>query len=246
LDAGTSLPDACPGNCTAATPAYPEVQATSGQGNVTMYDTTPSSGGACNYGTTSVAYYAAMSVNVQPGDGKAQWRNGRICGQCVEVTALTSQGPQSVIVRIMDKCPDGYCGVDLGGLAPAAIMLDGFGRYDGAWRFVSCAGHPEVSDGPPSLFVFAGSNPFWSRLQVRNPPSAVDSIDWQDATGTARGSFPYAADPENAFEVPADVLQSGAAWLQITVRYRDGNAATVQVAPAQLAAPSTSYPLAGG
>jgi len=130
-------------------------------------------------------------------------------------------------------------------LAPAAIMLDGFGRYDGTWRFVSCASHPEVSDGPPSLFVFAGSNAFWSRVQVRNPPSAVDSIDWQDATGTVQGSFPYADDPENAYEVPAEVLQSGVALLQITVHYTDDSSATVQLAPAQLAAPSTSYPLVG-
>jgi len=185
-----------PGICNAATPSYPQVQTDGGNGNVTMYDTAPSSGGACNYGTTSILYYAAMSVNAQPGDGKGQWQNGRICGQCVEATALTSQGLQSVIVRITDKCPDRYCGIDLGGLAPAAIMLDGFGRYDGTWRFVSCAGHPEVSDGPPSLFVFAGSNAFWSRVQVRNPPSAVDSIAWQDATGTVQGSFPYADDPE--------------------------------------------------
>jgi hypothetical protein len=166
-DAASSLPDTCPGICNAATPSYPQVQTDSGDGNVTMYDTAPSSGGACNYGTTSILYYAAMSVNVQPGDRKGQWQNGRICGQCVEVTALTSQGPQSVIVRITDKCPDSYCGIDLGGLAPAAIMLDGFGRYDGTWGFVSCTGHPEVSDGSPSLFVFAGSNAFWSRVQTQ-------------------------------------------------------------------------------
>ena len=244
-DAASSLPNTCPGICNAATPSYPQVQTDSGDGNVTMYDTAPSSGGACNYGTTNILYYAAMSVNVQPGDGKGQWQNGRTCGQCVEVTALTSQGPQSVIVRITDKCPDSYCGIDLGGLAPAAIMLDGFGRYDGTWRFVSCAGHPEVSDGPPSLFVFAGSNAFWSRVQVRNPPSAVDSIEWRDATGTVRGSFPYADDPENAYEVPAEVLQSGVAVLQITVHYTDDSSATVQLAPGQLAAPSTSYPLVG-
>jgi hypothetical protein len=95
------------------------------------------------------------------------------------------------------------------------------------------------------LFVFAGSNAFWSRVQVRNPPSAVDSIEWQDATGAARGSFPYADDPENSFEVPTEVLQSAAAGLQITVRYADGSSATVQLGPGQLAVPNTSYPLVG-
>jgi hypothetical protein len=242
-DGGGSLPDGCPGICGAATPSYPSVQTNGGVGNVTMYATAPSSGGACNFGATNVLYYAAMSVNVQPGDGKGQWQGGRICGQCVNVTVLTSQGSQSVVVRIMDKCPDGFCGVDLGGLAPAAIMLDGPGRYDGMWTFVSCNGHPEVSDGPPSLFVFAGSNAFWSRVQVRNPPAPVDTIGWQDTAGVVQGSFPYAADPENSFEVPAAVLQSSAAELQVVVTTTDGSSATVQLAPAQLAAPGASYPL---
>jgi hypothetical protein len=208
-----------------------------------MYATGPSAGGACNYGATSVLYYAAVNVNVAPGDGQGQWQGGRICGQCVEVTAFTSQGPASVVVRIMDKCPDGDCGMDLGGSAPAAIMLDGFGRYDGSWRFVSCAGHSEVSDGSPSLFVSDGSNAWWSRVQVRNPPWPVASIAWQDPAGSSHGAFPYAADPENTFEVPTAVLQSSATTIAITVQYADGSTATAQLSPNQLAAASSSCSL---
>ena len=243
LDSGSVQPDACVESCNAVTPSYPSVQPNGGLGNITMYATGPSAGGACNYGTTSVLYYAAMSVNVAPGDLQGQWQGGRICGQCVEVTTFTAQGPAAVVVRIMDKCPDGDCGIDLGGSAPAAIMLDGFGRYDGTWRFVSCAGHAEVSDGAPSLFVSAGSNAWWSRVQVRNPPWAVASIAWQDPAGSAQGAFPYAADPENTFEVPAEVLQSPATLITILVHYTDGNTATVQLGPSQLAAANTSYPL---
>jgi hypothetical protein len=237
----SGLPAQCAGICNAVTPSYPAVDSSSGRGNVTMYDTEASSGGACNYGVTNVLYYAAMSVDEVPGDGKGQWQHGRICGQCVEVTALTSQGPKSVVVRIMDKCPDGFCGIDLGGLAPAAIMLDDPGRYDGAWRFVSCAGHPEVSDGPPTLFVVGGSNAWWARVQVRNPTGAVDSIAWQESTGATQGTFPYASDPENTYEVPAAVLQSSAASLSITVHYRDGSTARQALTPAQLAASGASY-----
>jgi len=87
-----------------------------------MYTTEASNGGACNYGATKVMYFVAVNVNVAPGDGQGQWQGGRNCGQCVEVTALTTQGPQSVVVRIMDKCPDGYCGMDLGGAAAGAVM----------------------------------------------------------------------------------------------------------------------------
>jgi hypothetical protein len=197
--ADVTLPDQCSGPCTSATPVYPTLLNDGGLGNVTMYSTSASSGGACNYGTTGVMYYAAINVNVNPGDGAGQWQAGKICGQCAEVTVVTSQGHKTVVARIMDKCPDDHCGIDLGGDASAAVMLDGSGRYEGKWRFVSCDGHPEVSDGSPNLYVFAGSNPWWSRVHVRNGVTATDSITWQDANGTASGTMPFASNPENAF-----------------------------------------------
>jgi hypothetical protein len=243
LDAGGPRSDGCSSLCNAVTPSYPIIQPTGGLGNVTMYSTGPSAGGACNYGATNVLHYAAINVNVAPGDGQGQWQGGRICGQCVEVTAFTSQGPASDIVRIMDKCPDVDCGIDLGGSAPTAVMLDHVGRYDGSWRFVSCTGHPEVSDGAPSLFVGSGSNAWWSRVQVRNPPWPVASIAWQDAASSTQGTFPYATDPENTFEVPMEVLQSPATTIAMTVQYADGRTATAQLSPNQLAAANTSYPL---
>jgi hypothetical protein len=230
----------CPGTCNAATPSLPTVGPDGGQGNITMYTTEASNGGACNYGATGVLYFAAVNVNVAPGDGHGQWQGGHICGQCVEVTALTTQGPQSVVVRIMDKCPDTYCGIDLGGAAPAAVMREDFGRYDGSWRFVSCAGHPEVSDGPTSLFVLSGANGYWSRVQVRNPPAAVQSIAWRDSQG-ASGTFPYATDPEDTFEVPAAVLQSIAATITLSALFSDGTTEAVEVSPARLATGNASY-----
>lgn len=189
-------------------------------------------------------YYGAMNVDVLPGDGQGQWQRGRICGQCAEVTALTSRGPRSLVVRVMDKCPDRDCGVDLGGAAPDAIMLDGHGRYAGTWRLVSCAGHPEVSGGVPRLAVLPGSSRWWSRVQVRDPAWPVDAITWHGTSGAAGGAFPYATDPENAFEVPvSDVLQSSAAAVRVEVRFVDGTRASVQLGPAQLAAENAEYPL---
>jgi uncharacterized repeat protein (TIGR02543 family) len=240
----TGLSDECDGQCNSATPVYPEILSDGGLGNVTMYSTAASNGGACNYGTTDIMSYAAMSVNVLPGDAQGQWQGGKICGQCAEVTALTSQGPKSVIVRITDKCPDAFCGIDLGGSAPGQIMLDGSGRYTGKWRFVSCDGHPEVSDGEPTLEVFNGSNAWWSRVHVRNGRMATASITWQDAAGGAGGEFPFAGDPENTFEVPVDtVLQSGMQSVLITVHYGDGTTATVTLSPGQLSTAAASYPL---
>lgn len=237
------LPDHCPSQCDAAKPVSPTVSGNAGRGNVTMYSTGPSSGGACNYGATTVRYYAAMSVNVQPGDGHGQWQRGRVCGQCLEVAALTSRGPETVVVRVMDACPDANCGVDLGGAAPAAVMLDGFGRYDGAWRFVSCEGHPEVSDGPPRLWVKDGSNPWWAMVQVRNPPWPVASIGWERVGANSQGELTYAPDlAENYFQVPRDLLQSNSSY-DLTVRYVNGSSATVKMTSAQLSAASTGYDL---
>jgi uncharacterized repeat protein (TIGR02543 family) len=238
-----TLPDECSESCTSATPVYPTLLNDGGLGNVTMYSTSASSGGACNYGTTGVMYYAAINVNVTPGDAAGQWQRGKICGQCAEVTLVTSEGHKTVVARIMDKCPDSHCGIDLGGDA-SAVMVDGSGRYEGKWRFVSCDAYPEVSDGTPNLYVFAGSNPWWSRVHVQNGSTATDSITWQDPASTASGTLPFASDPENAFEVPVnEVLQSEMSSVLITVHYVDGTTGTVTLTPAQLGTGSASYPL---
>jgi expansin (peptidoglycan-binding protein) len=242
---GSALPSQCTGPCSAATPAPPILSSAGGQGNVTMYSTSASSGGACGYGATNIQSYAAINVHAASGDGQGQWQRGKVCGQCAEVTVLTSEGLKPVTVRIVDKCPDGNCGIDLGGRAPEAVMADGFGRYAGQWRFVSCNGHPEVSDGPPTLNVKDGSNPWWSRVRVHNPATGVASIDYQDTSSSARGSFVFdATNVEYAYEVPTSaVLQSKAASFLITVTYVDGTKASVQLTPAQLGTASASYPL---
>ncbi|OOG78776.1 hypothetical protein B0E41_26240 [Hydrogenophaga sp. A37] len=243
--AGSALPTQCTGACNAATPVAPTASGTGGEGNVTMYSTGASHGGACGYGSTNILSYAAIHTNVAAGDGQGPWQRGKVCGQCAEVTVLTSQGLKTTTVRIVDKCPDNHCGIDLGGTAPSAVMADGFGRYAGQWRFVACAGHPGVSDGAPTLNVKDGSNAWWSRVRVHNPATGVASITYQDTGSSAQGSFAFdATNVENAYEVPAAaVLQSSAATFLITVNYVDGTKATVQLSPAQLGAASASYPL---
>ncbi len=236
------LPARCSGACNAATPSSPTLVEGGGLGNVTMYTTEASSGGACLYGETSVRYFAAMSVNIEPGDAMGHWQGGRICGQCAKVTAITSHGPTEVVVRIMDKCPDGDCGIDLGGAAPDAIMADGYGRYEGAWEFVSCVGHDEVFDGPTALFVKDGANAFWSAVQIRNPPMAVAEVRWRSEASGASGSFEYAAPQiENYYMVPIEVLESPDSLI-VTVEYSDGSAKDIAVTGAQLAQAEASYP----
>lgn len=221
----------------------PQITTCGALGNVTVYSTSASSGGACLYGDTSVMYYAAINANLAPGDGKGQWQGGSICGQCFNVSVLTSQGIEQVVVRIMDECPDADCGIDLGGSAPAAVMVDGSGRYQGAWQAVSCAGHPEVSDGPPSVFVKDGSSSGWSVIQVRNPVMAVSEIDWvNENDSTQSGTLAPASGINNYFSVPTSMLQANATY-ELTVVYVNGSTATVSLTSAQLGQASTGYSL---
>lgn len=77
LGACTTLP------CDASPPTVPVLTSTGGSGDVTTYggvgNATPSSGGACNYGNTGITHYAAIQVNLLPGDLRGQWQSGRAC-----------------------------------------------------------------------------------------------------------------------------------------------------------------------
>jgi expansin (peptidoglycan-binding protein) len=241
--APTGLPSSCSGMaCNAATTVNPQLTSYGALGNVTMYTTSASSGGACLYGVTQVMYFAAINVNLSPGDAQGQWQGGSICGQCMEVTTLTTEGPKSAVVRIMDKCPDGYCGIDLGGSAPAALMPDGMGRYEGAWRAVSCAGHPEVFDGDPSIYVKDGASSGWSVIQVRNPMTAVAGIDYENHGNASQTGTLVTTSPsiENFFSVPIELLQANAKF-DFTVRYVDGTSGTVSLTSDQLGTAAATY-----
>ena len=240
----SSLPTSCgTTNCDNTTPANPQITSCGALGNVTMYSTGPSKGGACIYQDTSIMYYAAIDMHIAAGDNLGQWKGGAICGQCFEVTVVTNQGPKSVVVRVTDKCPDASCGMDLGGSAPAAVMGTSIGRYQGAWRPVSCAGHPEVSDGPPSLHVKDGSSGGWSAIQIRNPTMAVAGISYQDrSNGSISGNMGLAPGIENYYLVPTDALASFST-LDITIKYVDGSTGTVALSSTQLGTPNATYPL---
>ena len=211
----TDTSSQCQGNCDAAAPAYPLLTDTSGYGNVTTYgystDPGPSRGGACNYGETGILAYAAIQANRLPGDGQGQWRAGRVCGQCAEVRARTPSGWKSTVVRIMDECPDPFCGIDLGGAPARDLMGDKPGRYAGEWTFAPCDRLPGLSDGPPALFVKEGSNAYWSLVHVRNPLERVLGIRFRRAgSASAWTELSWAEEAENFFRVPDAVLKDTA------------------------------------
>ena len=230
-------------DCDSFTAADPTLTENGGKGSVTTYGSITaketSLGGACNYGQTNIQYYAAIHVNVSPGDNKGPWQGGAACGGCVRVKARTPDGWKRVTVRITDRCPDANCGVDLGGAPAADIMGDRVGRYSGEWEFVSCEGVEGVWGDSTSLWVKEGASKYWSIVQVRNPRDMVDSIaiygvDTQDSYG-----LEMVVGTENFWTVPPEVLQADGRY-RVVVKYRTGRDDEWLVKGSELAVPEAN------
>lgn len=212
-------------DCDSFTAADPELTEKGGKGSVTTYGSVTaketSLGGACNYGQTNIQYYAAIHVNVSPGDDKGPWDGGAACGGCVRVKARTPDGWKRVTVRITDRCPDANCGVDLGGAPASDIMGDRVGRYSGEWEFVSCEGVEGVWGDSTSLWVKEGASEFWSIVHVRNPKDMVKSISIYGVDSDESYELEMVVGTENFWTVPPEVLQDDKKY-RVVVKYRTG------------------------
>lgn len=212
-------------NCDSYTAADPELTENGGKGSVTTYGSITaketSLGGACNYGQTNIQYYAAIHVNVSPGDNKGPWQGGAACGGCVRVKAKTPDGWKRVTVRITDRCPDADCGVDLGGAPAADIMGNTVGRYYGEWEFVSCEGVEGVWGDSTSLWVKESASTFWSIVQVRNPKDMVKAIAIIGVDTSDSYDLEMVVGTENFWTVPQNVLQTDNRY-RVVVKYRTG------------------------
>ena len=229
-------------DCDSFTAADPELTENGGKGSVTTYGSITaketSLGGACNYGQTNIQYYAAIHVNVSPGDDKGPWDGGAACGGCVHVRARTPEGWKEVTVRITDRCPDANCGVDLGGAPAADIMGDRVGRYSGEWEFVSCEGVDGVWGDSTSLWVKEGASEFWSIIQVRNPKDMVKSITILGEGGESR-ELEMVVGTENFWTVPQAVLQTDNRY-RVVVKYRTGTDDEWKIKGSDLAVPEAN------
>ena len=212
-------------NCDSYTAADPMLVENGGKGSVTTYGSITaketSLGGACNYGQTNIQYYAAIHVNVSPGDDKGPWDGGMACGGCVHVKAKTPDGWKEVTVRITDHCPDADCGVDLGGAPASDIMGIQVGRYYGEWEFVSCEGVEGVWGDSTSIWVKEGASTYWSIIQVRNPKDAVRKIVFNEVDGDKTYPLEFVVGTENFWTVPKEILQSEKSY-SVVVTYRSG------------------------
>lgn len=230
-------------DCDSYTAADPELTENGGKGSVTTYGSITaketSLGGACNYGQTNIQYYAAIHVNVSPGDEKGPWNGGAACGGCVRVKARTPDGWKRVTVRITDRCPDANCGVDLGGAPAADIMGNRVGRYYGEWEFVSCEGVDGVWGDSTSLWVKEGASTFWSIIQVRNPKDMVDSITIYGVDTRDFYGLEMVVGTENFWTVPQAVLQTDNRY-RVVVKYRTGKDDEWHIKGSELAVPEAN------
>ena len=230
-------------DCDSYTAADPELTENGGKGSVTTYgsitEKETSLGGACNYGQTNIQYYAAIHVNVSPGDDKGPWQGGAACGGCVRVKAKTPDGWKRVTVRITDRCPDANCGVDLGGAPAADIMGNTVGRYYGEWEFVSCEGVEGVWGDSTSIWVKEGASTFWSIIQVRNPKDMVDSITIYGVDTRDFYGLEMVVGTENFWTVPENVLRTDNRY-RVVVKYRTGEDDEWRIKGSDLAVPEAN------
>ena len=230
-------------NCDSYTAADPVLVENGGKGSVTTYGSITaketSLGGACKYGQTNIQYYAAIHVNVSPGDDKGPWDGGAACGGCVHVKAKTPDGWKEVTVRITDRCPDANCGVDLGGAPASDIMGIQVGRYYGEWEFVSCEGVEGVWGDSTSIWVKEGASEFWSIIQVRNPKDMVKKIEIRGLESDETYTLEMVIGTENFWTVPVAVLKTDNRY-RVVVTYRTGTDDEWIIKGSELAVPEAN------
>jgi expansin len=98
-----------------------------------------------------------------------------VCGTCVSVL-----GPKgNITIRIVDQCPGcGQGDIDLSPLAFSLIADTSLGRVPIQWHTISC----DVN-GPIIYHFKAGSNQWWTAVQIRNHRYAVSSVEYLTPQG---------------------------------------------------------------
>jgi len=163
-----------------------EIALTSG---IATYYSTDYTGGNCTLNAPLAGEYWVAAP-------PAVYASGASCGRCLRIW-----GPLgSIVARISDSCPS--CSASQLDLEENAfVALAGStapGVIDIAFRSVECPAPAQVS------WLFQGSNPYYIKLQIRDFPYGVSSMDfsedasWHAMTPTSDGFFTYSpTNPQN-------------------------------------------------
>lgn len=187
-------------------------------GEATYY-TTANGDGNCMFGPSpdnlmvaAIGYldYGNPEPENEPWNGPA----AVYCGAYVEAT-----GPNgTVVVRIVDKCPDVYippalgCGqghLDMSPQAFARIAPIHLGRVPITWRVIS----PDLGR-PIAYHIKPDSSEWWTAIQVRHHRNPIVSLEYRDQAGQWR---PLLRQDYNYF-VARD-MGPGPYTLRVTDRY---------------------------
>lgn len=137
--------------------------------------------GACMFGESPDDLMVAAMNQEEYGDSV-------YCGAYLRVN-----GPEgSVVVRVVDLCPDQICGaghLDLSQQAFDAIADPAQGFIPINWQVIS----PEIA-GPIGYHFKDGSNEWWTAVQVRNHRNPIAAFEYWNGSGwvnVARTGYNY-------------------------------------------------------
>ena len=153
-------------------------------GEATFYDANGT--GSCSFDASPEDMMIAAISHVDYG-------MANYCGAYVEAF-----GPSgSVVVRIVDMCPDAGCRqghLDMSREAFAKIADPILGRVNITWRVVSPA-----LNGPIAYHFKDGSNQWWTAVQIRNHRNPIAKFEYQNDAGAwieaSRVSYNFFIEP---------------------------------------------------
>ncbi|MBK8987233.1 MAG: hypothetical protein IPM39_14325 [Chloroflexi bacterium] len=107
---------------------------------------------------------------------EVDYNNAALCGAYVRVDGRKG----SVVVRIVDRCPECAQGhVDMSPQAFALIDDIPLGRVPITWQIVSPA-----LDGPIVYHFKDGSNQWWTAVQIRNHRNPIAKVEYRLSNGS--------------------------------------------------------------
>ncbi|WP_240491694.1 expansin EXLX1 family cellulose-binding protein [Flavivirga aquatica] len=131
-----------------------------------------SSGGNCGL-PVAADDFLNCALNTFDYDGS------QACGACIEVTSSINK---SVILKVVDRCPECDEGdVDIHQDAFKLIEDPIKGRIPISWKFVPC---PLKNNDKSILINFkSGSSQYWTAIQFRNIKYAIKKLEYKQASG---------------------------------------------------------------